>query len=253
MSDSFEQNLLKNLMETWIVPSIEGRQEKGELERPIALKMAQIIFKADGGRPVVRINNEVRGRAIVKIPDDANRTATAAGDPVNWKDIEGIQGFELSEEEMNYGHATLILVSDKWFISFNFIYNKSLSKRHLEAAVEFLEAARESLSKRHFSACIDNLHSASELAAKAYLMGQPDKQLMKSKSHGVIHKKINFERKLGNVNETHVDAINRLKNLRAPARYLQGDLNLEKGDIEMMINEVSAFISDVSQRSAPRL
>ncbi|WP_085918821.1 HEPN domain-containing protein [Halomonas sp. CSM-2] len=252
MSDSFEQNLLNNLMETWIVPSIEDRQEKGEFERPIALKMAQIIFKADGGRPVVRINNEVKGRAIVKIPDDANRTVTA-GEPVTWKDIEGIQGFELSEEEMNYGHVTLILVSDKWFISFNFIYNKSLSQRHLEAAEEFLEAARESLSKRHFFACIDNLHSASELAAKAYLMGHPDKQLMESKSHGVIHKKINFERKLGNVNETHVDTINKLKNLRAPARYLQGDLNLEDGDIEMMIKEVSAFISDVSQRSAPRL
>lgn len=252
MSNSFEQNLLNNLMETWIVPSIEDRLEKGELERPVVLKMAQIVFKPDGGRPLVRINDEVRGRAIVKIPDDADRIVEA-GDSVTWKHLEGIQGFELSEEEMNYGHATLILVSDKWFISFNFIYNKTLSRRHLEAAKEFLEAARESHRKGHFSACIDNLHSASELAAKAYLMGHADKKLMESKSHDVIHQKINFERKLGNVNETHVETINKLKNLRAPARYLKGDLKVEGDDIEMMLDEVSAFISDVSKHSAPRL
>ena len=252
MSDSFEENLLNNLMETWIVPSVEDRQEKGELDKPLRLGMAQIVFKPDGGKPIVRINSEVKGRAVVKIPDHAER-GVDAGDPVTWEHMEGIQSFELDEEEMDYGHATLILVSKKWFISFNFIYNKALSKRHIAAAEEFLEAARESSSKRHFLACIDNLHSASELAAKAYLMGKPNKKIMKSKSHDPIHTKINFERKLGNVNKSHVDTFNRLKNLRAPARYLHGDLKVDQSDIEMMISEVSEFISDVSKYAAPNL
>ena len=43
MENSFEQNLLNNLMETWILPSIRERQEAGELEKPLALQMAQIF------------------------------------------------------------------------------------------------------------------------------------------------------------------------------------------------------------------
>jgi len=239
-------------METWILPSILERQEAGELEKPLALQMAQIIFKSNEEKPAVRVNNEVKGRMIAKLSDKLE-SPVEAGDSVHFNLLEGIEAFELDEEDNDHGHATVISIHDKWFISFNFIYNKRASQEHLSAAKEFLHAAKNSSKEHHLRACVDSLHSASELAAKAYLLGRPDKSIIEAKSHDVVHRKINIERKRGNLDDSHIDAFNKLRNLRASARYLRSELVVEPQEIEDTLNEVEEFIENVGTYSESKL
>jgi uncharacterized protein (UPF0332 family) len=252
VENNFEKNLLNNLMETWVLPSIRERQAAGDLEKPLSLQMAQIIFKADGEKPLVRVNGEVKGKMIAKLADQLE-APVEAGDPVQFNQISGIEAFELDEDDNDHGHATLISFPEKWFISFNFIYNKRSSQQHLSAAKEFLHAAKSSFNEYHLRACIDTLHSASELAAKAYLLGRPDKSILEAKSHDVVHRKINIERKLGNVENSHIIAFNKLRNLRGAARYLRSELTAEAEEIEAMLSDVEEFINNVSTFSKPKL
>lgn len=252
MDKTFETNLFNNLMDQWILPSIRRRQEIGDLPKPLALNMAQIIFKPEGGEPEVRVNNEIKGRAIVNLKKGLEKPLKS-GDPISLSQLDGIESFELEESERDFGHATLIELNEKWLITFNFIYNKKSSQEHLAAANEFLHAAESSLKESFLRAAIDSLHSASELAAKAYLLGRPDKSIVEAKSHDVVHRKINMERKLGNVNPDHVDTFNSLRSLRSSARYLQSDLKIERHQVEEMLNDIKAFVETVGKYSEPSL
>ncbi|KAA3643960.1 MAG: hypothetical protein DWQ07_17745 [Chloroflexi bacterium] len=51
------QKALENLMNQFIRPDIERRQEGGELAKPLRLDKAQIIFRSGGGHEI-RINEE---------------------------------------------------------------------------------------------------------------------------------------------------------------------------------------------------
>ena len=189
---------------------------------------------------------------IAKLSDKLE-SPVEAGDPVHSNQLVGIEAFELDEEDNDHGHATVISIHDKWFISFNFIYNKRASQEYLSAAKEFLHAAKSSLKEHHLRACVDNLHSASELAAKAYLLGRPDKSIIEAKSHDVVHRKINSERIRENVDDSHIDAFNKLRNLRASARYLRSEFVAESQEIENMLNEVEEFIENVGTYSESKL
>ena len=123
----FESNLLNNLLDTWIVPDIQRRQETGDLEKPTQLRMAQIIFSANAQKPIVRINDEVRGRASFKLKEGLSQPV-AAGDPINWEQIEELDSFQLDPEERDNGHATIFSFNKKWLITFDFIYNKNRSR-----------------------------------------------------------------------------------------------------------------------------
>ena len=239
-------------MDQWILPSIRERQESGDLPKPLALSMAQIIFKPEGGKPEVRINTEIKGRAIVNLKEGL-KEPLKVGDPISLNQLDGIEAFELEDSERNSGHATLIELNKKWLITFNFIYNKKSSQQHLAAANEFLHAAESSLTKGFLRSAIDSLHSASELAAKAFLLGRPDKTIVEAKSHDVVHRKINMERKLGNVDPNHIDTFNSLRNLRSSARYLQSELNIEQKQVEEMYSDVKGFIENVSKLSESKL
>lgn len=252
MDKTFETNLFNNLMDQWILPSIRERQKSGELPKPLALSMAQIIFKPEGGKPEVRINTEIKGRTIANLKEGLEEPLKA-GDPISLNQLDGIKAFELENSERNYGHATLIELNKKWLITFNFIYNKKASQEHLAAAKEFLHAAESSLKESYLRSAIDSLHSASELAAKAFLLGRPDKTIVEAKSHDVVHRKINLERKLGNVNPDHIDTFNSLRNLRSSARYLQSELTIHKRQVEDMFGDVKGFIESVSKLSEPKL
>jgi uncharacterized protein (UPF0332 family) len=248
MNEEFGQRLLNNLLETWILPAIRERQEKGELPKPLGLKAAQIIFRPEGGKPEIRVNSEVKGKAIARLSK-----AVQAGDPLGQDQIDDIEAFELDDGERNFGHATLLLIKQRWLISFDFIYNKASSQNHIGAAKEFLHAAESSLEKGYLRACLDNLHSASELAAKAYLLGTPDHSLVKAKSHDVVHKKINAQRKIGNVKNEHVEVFNKLSALRSSARYLNGELKVGKSEVESMLSEIRDFVEDAGKQSQSKL
>jgi|GEM_PF-1270417 len=92
-------------MEIWIIPSINERQESGEIENPVDLQMAQLIFKPDELKSLVRINGEVKGRMIVNLKNEFTSQAKE-GNSVESNHLESIDAFELEDSDRNCGHAT---------------------------------------------------------------------------------------------------------------------------------------------------
>jgi hypothetical protein len=250
--DTFESNLLRNLMDSWVTPDVRRRQEAGSLEKPLHIRMAQIVFFPNGRAPAVRINNEVRGRGRFKFKEPLHEPI-AAGDPVYWNQIDGLESFQLDPEERDYGHATIFSFEQSWVITFDFIYNKRRSAEHIAAAREYLVAAKSSWRASLCRPFVDNLAAASELAAKAYLLGRPDQSVMEGKTHQTIHLKINAGRRLGNVASQAIDSFNLLQELRYRARYLSRELDISQPAAASMIADTEGFLSAVEERIRDKL
>jgi hypothetical protein len=131
----FGQKLYSQLMELFVTPAVEERQPKNELPRPLPLQAAQIIFFPDGSKPLVRVNDEVQAVGEVKLKSGVSKNV---GDPIYANEIEGLEKIKLTEKDFpDCGHATLMRFNETWSIAFDFRYNKDLSLKHLNTAVEF--------------------------------------------------------------------------------------------------------------------
>jgi uncharacterized protein (UPF0332 family) len=216
------------------------------LIEPFDLRGAQIIFFADGKKPEIRINSEIRAIASVKLRKGISKNK---GDPILANEVEGLDKIRLTDEENpDCGHATLIRIGNTWVIAFDFRYNKGLAQKHINVAKQFYESAEFAFNRKNRSSCLDNLFSAAELASKAVLLLAPDPKFMKKTTHGAIQLRYNKFADLGNVEPKYREALNRLTGLRARARYLQGDVPISDEEIHGLLENVKKMIADASER-----
>ena len=249
VDSEFGKRVIDQFMEMFIIPEIKMRQKNGLIEKPYPLNAAQILFYPDGKKPDVRLNKEVKALSKVKVNCAVNK-----GDTVHWDQVDSVEEIILTEEDdPNCGHATLLKINDTWHVAFDFLYNKERSRKHIRAAREFVEGAKLALDKELWSLLIDSLCSASELSSKAYLLSTPDQQILKSKTHGVVRSKINIQRKLGNVEENHIEAFNKLWDRRNYARYLEGEIDISKEEAVEIIKNIEEFIEHVEARCKQKL
>jgi uncharacterized protein (UPF0332 family) len=239
------QRMFNQILEIWILPELKRRQEAGLLDERFELKKAQIIFYSNGKKPEVRINSEAKALANLKLKKGISKNA---GDPIYSNEVEDLADIKLSsEEDPDCGHLTIIGINDKWFIGFDFRYNKGLATKHIETAKQFYSSAKFSFDKNHMSACLDNLFSAAELAAKAELLLMTDPKLKES-SHGGIQVRYNKYAELGNVEPELRKALNKLSAIRESARYLKYPLTLSNTEIEVLLKNVEGIIIHASKR-----
>ena len=132
-------------------------------------------------------------------------------------------------------------------MSFDFRYNKALSTAHLSTAAQFLAAAQRAKDEQHWSVFIDTLCSASELIAKAFLLGTADQRILKARSHDAVKAQANWHRKLGNLADEHVGSLNRVWDLRNPARYLDRSLDFSQSESEELLASLMDFYSFVER------
>jgi uncharacterized protein (UPF0332 family) len=245
-----QQVLLKQLFDLFIIPEIENRKANGKLADAFILLGAQIIFYADGKKNEVRINSEVQAIADVKLK---NGISKQKDENIRYDEIEDIKGIRLTDEDdPDCGHVTLVRMGNTWNIAFDFRYNKSLAKKHIDTADQFYEAAEFSLSKKNLASCLDNLFSAAELASKAVLLLMPDPKFRKKATHGMIQQRYNEYAKLGNVEPDYRDSFNKLSSLRARARYLQGEIPITEEEIRTLCENVKKMILDATERIQTR-
>ena len=131
---------------------------------------------------------------------------------------------------------------------FDFRYNRTLCKAHVDRAKEFLATARFALDSGRLGALIDNLFSAAELAAKALLLDHPDPLLRRRPSHGYIHSRFNVAAKAGSVEVDQRNVFNELDSLRSKARYLRGELDLGAERASEMFTAISALVNRVDYK-----
>jgi uncharacterized protein (UPF0332 family) len=241
--------IFEQVMELWILPEVDRRQASGKLEKPIALRKAQVVFHADGRDREVRINDEAR--IVVTIRTARPRTINA-GDELYDEDIAAIETETMSlpeEDDPNAGHISLLNFRGAWHIAGDFRFNRSLVERHLAVATEFLESARYALKEQKIHVFTDNLFSAAELGAKAYLLGLM--QVSTKTNHSAIHARFNRQAPSGGINEESRSAFNRLARARSAFRYLEGEANYNSDELASWIPAVEELLDLVRRRNLP--
>ena len=245
------QRFLQQMMDIFIIPAIEERQSAEELLKPVDLRSAQVIFFPDGRKPQVRINEEVRAIGQVKMREGITKNA---GDPIFEHEIQGLGDLMLPEKEFpGCGHTTFVRFGESWIMAFDFRYNKDMSRRHLDAASQFLGTAEFALEKQHWSSFVDNLFSAAELTARATLLMMPDQKFRKKASHKAIHNKYNRFANPGNIAKEHLTAFNKLYGIRDKARYLKQPFVVSHEEAATLISAVREMIEKAGTAAGSRL
>lgn len=115
---------------------------EGRVPEDFALVAAQIVFEV-GQTPAVRLNEEVR--AVARF---IAARAITKGEDVMVDDLAGLEGVELTDEDPNAGHLTVLRMHDGWGVAFDFRYNAERVAAHRQTAREFLDTARSALEGR---------------------------------------------------------------------------------------------------------
>ena len=239
------QNASKYFMDLFITPEVIRRQELGELARPLDLRGAQIVFYPDGRKPAIRINEEVKVLAKMKLKSGIEKDY---GDPVYANELDGLEEFMLTQEDdPDCGHVTLLKFNGRWLMGFDFLYNKGLAKKIIDIATEFIDAAEFSLSRQSWSAFADNSFSAAELLAKATLLVTwPDPKFRDKTTHESIHSRYNWFAHLNEIDGRHVTAFNKLSRMRYPARYAKETFALQQDEAQMLLDSLKSMLRETS-------
>jgi len=212
------QVFLADIVRLFLEPEIQRRHERGELQIPVDLAKAQVVFHVDGCAPTVRLNDEVRAVAQFWVQPKADKVL---GSPIYAEEIHGVQSIQLTDsDDPNCGHVTLIRIGDQYHFGFDFVYNKDRARRLLASARQYLATAIHAGQEQMWAPFVDNLHAAMELAIKALLWTNAYGRNFKVKmKHGSIHTAFNLFAKHGNAPADHRETFNALSEARPKARY----------------------------------
>ncbi len=214
IDDKDYRKILKQTWEFWVHPEIQHMKKRGVFSPSSKVYAFQVLFPGDDRSPFVRLNNEVNVCVRLKTGEDYK-----IGDDVELKNVERLK---LHHEEEDWGHITFIRGEGAWYGDFNFVYNKSVAREHLEAASEFLQAATLSYENKLWRPVVDNCYSSIELLMKVQLLLIA--QLNKGKKTG--HQGIStiYNRIFRGSSSTSL--LNELSGLRPKARYLKNKFSL---------------------------
>jgi len=236
-----KQRIFQQVMDIFIIPEIERRQSIEKIE-PFVLSSAQIVFSLKDGKNIVRLNEEVKAVAKIKL-----NTSKIKGEPVYDNEVDYVEGIQLTDKDVNCAHITLLLIKGSWVISFDFRYNKELAKEHIEASKEFYESAKNNLENNRLRPLFEDAFASAELSAKSILLLLPDKDILDGKNHEDRIKKFFNWAELGNVNMDFSTTLSKLKSLRSSARYLSSDDYKNENPVEII--EILKEMINFSEKS----
>lgn len=214
-AEEIAQRIFQQVIDIWVTPEIERRKKLGKIKDGFIISKIQIIFSLSAGGNKVRLNEEVKAIIKCKVKGPTNK-----GDVVCEGDVENIEKIELTDDDSNCAHITLLLFKNNWIISFDARYNKKIIQEHIEASKEFYESAKENLEKGRLRSFFEDAFASAELSAKSVLLMLPDKKLLTGRNHKERLSKFKDWANLGNVKIEFSDTLSKLSTLRDSARYL---------------------------------
>src|SRR3989344_2355131 len=182
-----KQKVFQQVMDIFITPEIERRRKEGSIKDGTIITKMQIVFSLDTGKNEVRLNDEVK--AIVKAK--ANKPIQKR-EIVYETDISAIEDIELTDEDLNCGHITLLLFKDNWTISFDFRYNKEIleCRNHKKRLSQFKNWADLGNVKMEFSTTLSGLSKLRDSAR--YLHSDKFKEENPNKIKSILKEMIDF-------------------------------------------------------------
>jgi len=200
----------------------------------------------------MRLNDEVQAVMWVSVHDKA-KAEMVPGKPLYWDQIENIADIQLTNQDPNAGHVTLVGAPDgRWLVVFDFRYNAERVREVVAAAEEFLETAAFAAKEAYSRAFAENLFAAAELTARARLLLMPEPEMLTAKSHRFIAQKINMHARFGNVDRSFVKMHNELGASRGDARYVQGAVMFKPGEMNEMLSVVRSVLNVVKAETPKR-
>jgi uncharacterized protein (UPF0332 family) len=242
-SQEFADNVFKNFNELFFNPEIEKRRQRNEIQEPFYLIAAQVVFFGNGKQPIVRINSEVR--AEVKIKKNVDITKNDF-----WASRNEVDKIIFNDSEnLDCGHATMILFKDGYRLSFDFIYNKNTCGKYLKTAEEFLKTAKFALENNYISAFIDNSFSSMELLAKCKLLLETNENMKGKTNHKAIKSEFNkrFKNDLNIIEIDYKIVFNKLSQLRNDARYLENTFSVSENEKKLIVDSMSDLFEKIKE------
>jgi HEPN domain-containing protein len=249
LDHEFLNNLVKNVLETWVVPELNRREGDGRVPPDYHLVAAQVVMEADCPAEV-RLNDEVRGVIYAEEVPPEFEGRDVSVDEFHLA-LPTMANFELlPHDRPNAGHITIVRHAGGWFAAFDLRYNGARVAELLRAAREFLDAARDSRSAGRCRPLIADLFQAVELLAKARLLLHPDARLLTSRAHAFMRSEYNRFGHHGNTEPRFVQLFNRLFELRNPARYSIEPFQVENSEADEMLR-VAEEMHEAARSAAP--
>src|SRR5690606_8020839 len=226
---------LDDIKRIFVFPELE-RRRRACLPVPSELHSFQIIWlEGPQDAPSVRLNEEVR--ALLKV--DATESDLRIGDAFRVDETSKVTAVHLLPEEESFAHFTTCSLGHLAFFSFDFRHQKRAARKNLAVAEEFLVTARMALEAGLHRSFLENAHSCVELSVKIGLL------LLSRVGEGRIrHPEIRSRAQPFG----HLDAartlLESLANLRLPARYLVGELEVSGAQLVEAMRRLDQVVEE---------
>lgn len=234
----FGDAIARNAFDVWLDPEMIRRGWAVD-RRQIARALVELL--PDGSHHV-RFNSEVTllGRFVAQ-------RIIAKGEVVTSDDVSGPLELRPELDSPNNGWFVYAVIGDDVFVAFDFRRNKSLASDLLELASRYLKAAGDVTSIGPEPA-VDLLYSAAELSVQAQLMSEAQ-NVSPNRGHAVRGEWLKAEVALNNAPEAFDATLQRLRHERSAARYGEGQLSVDLGELQTLIEEVERMISHAVERT----
>lgn len=232
------------LRRLWTEHVVAELQRRGITQSPEQyVQKVQILHQIGVPRLVVRLNEEVKIRFLFRYEGPTIPAGTTDIPPEHIGDI-----YTVELEEDLAGHEVIIRNRAGWWVSFDFRYYRNKIMTCVEIAGEFLYAARAAIEADGMHAFAENLYVAAEQLAWAQLLFIPHPEIVHSRKHENILRRFNQWVKMGNASPRFAKALNRLAQLRNPARYRPEQFHLNETEargilalMEIALREMSTW------------
>lgn len=237
LDDESKNRIFQQAMDLWILPEIEKRKNAGRLEEGFTLRRAQVIFSHDRRFPKVRLNQQIKANARTRV-----KRNVVAGEPIYEEEVDNIEDIHLTDQDPNCAHFTLLLFKGKWYVSFDFRYNRKRVLERLDAAKEFLESTRENYKNDRLRPFFENSFAVAEILTEALLIQVLEQSTLKD--HKKRSKRLKMWVDLGNAKKEFSELLNSLWRLRDSARYMSSTQFKKEKPKEYldMLDEMYVFV-----------
>jgi uncharacterized protein (UPF0332 family) len=239
----------------YVIPELNRRERVGGVPPNFELHAVQILFETSAN-PEVRLNEQVQFVIKVRDPSVLQTGQTARGTRELGFDqlMDEIEDVSLaSDDRPNAAHVTMVRHSRGWSLYVDLRYNAARMAEALSASREFLDAARASANRKQTRAFVTEIFTAVELLARAQLIIGPDPRLLNPRRHNLTRAAFNRYAKQGRVESRFSKLLNRLTDLRNPARYSLEPFSLAKSEVDTLLADAEELFRQIEALTPARV
>ncbi|MDB5167522.1 MAG: hypothetical protein JWN26_667 [Candidatus Saccharibacteria bacterium] len=242
MDSNIAQAVYNQAFKNWINPEVLARQKRGEVELPLKIHSAQILFGIDGSH-TVRINEETKGTFTAKL-----KRAVKKGELLTYNDVDGLY-LQQAPEDKGFGYITVVAGGDnRWSVSFSFEYGVDRIKEYLSLGEEYLENANDAVETSKRVATALGM-TAGENLVKARLASSPlvDVSIMNARNHSQVFNRFKLfatEVNLKKLDKAYIDAVEFFKDNFNTVRYNTSKVEIHKSTLKKHLAALGRLKAD---------